>query len=135
LTPRPQLEIGLAEARLDLDRALRIGQPVFGDVTERLHHVGDLVGRLDLDVAVLARLEVGGERLAAFLDHRAMLRENCSISTAGAATRRKRCAAAGAPARRPALEPSTSVHALPARRLVLRTLVLGFVILFGINLV
>ena len=65
----PEFEIGLAEAGLDLDRALRIGEPVFGDVAERLDHVGDLVGRLDLDLADLARLEIGGERLAAFLDH------------------------------------------------------------------
>src|ERR1044072_6355542 len=36
---------------------------------ERLRRVGDLVGGLDLDLADLARLEVGGERLGAFLDH------------------------------------------------------------------
>ena len=45
----PEFEIGLAEPGLDLDRALRVGEPVFGDLSERLDHVGDLVGRLDLD--------------------------------------------------------------------------------------
>src|SRR5215475_9443698 len=38
-------------------------------MTEGLHHVGDLLGALVLDAALFARLEIGGERLAAFLDH------------------------------------------------------------------
>ncbi len=63
----PEVEIGLAQARLQLERALRIAQPVFGDLAERLDHVGDL-GILVVDAAFLARLEIGGERLAALLD-------------------------------------------------------------------
>ena len=117
--------------RLDLDRALRIGEPVFGDMAERLDHVGDLVGWLDLDRAVLARLEVGGERLAAFLDHaRDVLREALDIDGADLA--------GGLPRSWPAPLDGVAVVSATAFRpraaFVLRTLVLGFVILFGINL-
>ena len=65
----PQIEIGPAEPRLQFDRAARIGQPVAADLAERLDHVGHLVGEPGLHLAFLARLHVGGERLAAFLDH------------------------------------------------------------------
>ena len=61
----PEVEIGLAEAGLQLERALRVAQPVFRDLAERLHHVGDL-GVLVVGAALLARLEIGGQRLAAF---------------------------------------------------------------------
>ncbi len=65
---RPQVEIGLAEARLQLERALRVAQPVLQHVAERLHHVGDL-GIVAVDPALLARLEIGRHRPAALLDH------------------------------------------------------------------
>ena len=65
----PQIEIGAAELRLQFDRAARIGQPVAADLAERLDHVGHLVGEAGLHLAFLARLHVGRERLAAFLDH------------------------------------------------------------------
>ncbi len=38
-------------------------------MTEGFHHVGDLLGPLVLDAAFFARLQIGGERLAAFLHH------------------------------------------------------------------
>jgi hypothetical protein len=38
-------------------------------MTQRLDDIGDFLRRFRLDRAVLARLEVRGERLAAFLDH------------------------------------------------------------------
>ena len=61
---RPEVEIGLAQARLQLERALRVPQPVVGDLAERFDHIGDL-GILVIGAAFLARLEIGGERLAA----------------------------------------------------------------------
>ena len=102
----PQFQIGLAQTRLQLDRALRIGKPIFGNVPERLNHVGDLVGWLDLDLAFLARLEISSERLAAFLDHaRDVLRETLNID-------RTRCRRGDGN-----FSPSGGliVHALPAR--------------------
>ena len=53
---------------LQLDRALRIRQPVFRDLAQRLDDVGDLVGQPGRASRRLARLHVGGERLAALLD-------------------------------------------------------------------
>ena len=53
---------------LQLQRALRVGQPVFGDLAEGFDDVGDF-RVLVVDAAFLARLHIGGERLAAFLDH------------------------------------------------------------------
>ena len=64
----PEVEIGLAEARLQLERALRIAQPIVRDLAERFHHIGDL-GVLVVDAALLARLEVGGQRPAALFHH------------------------------------------------------------------
>ncbi len=66
---RPQIEIGAAEIGLQFERALGVGQPVFRHLADGLDHVGDVVGQVAFDLAVLARLHVGGERLAAFLDH------------------------------------------------------------------
>ncbi len=60
----PEVEIGPAETRLHFERALRIAQPVVGDLAECFHHIGDL-GILLVDVTFFARLEVGGHRLAA----------------------------------------------------------------------
>ena len=42
---RPQIEIGAAEAGLQFERALRIGQPVFRDLADGLDHVGDVFGQ------------------------------------------------------------------------------------------
>ena len=53
---------------MQLQRALRVGQPVFGDLAEGFDDVGNL-RVLVVDAAFLARLHIGGERLAAFLDH------------------------------------------------------------------
>jgi hypothetical protein len=66
---RPQVEIGAPEARLHLDRALRIDQPIFGHSRERSDRVAHVLGGVGLERAFLARLEVGGERLAAFFHH------------------------------------------------------------------
>ena len=64
-----QFEIGAAEPRLQFYRARRVRQPILEHLAERLDHVGDFVGGAGLDLSLLARLEVGGERLAAALDH------------------------------------------------------------------
>ena len=61
----PEVEIGLAEAGLQLERPLRVAQPVVRDLAERFHHVGDL-GVLVVGAALLAGLEIGGHGLAAF---------------------------------------------------------------------
>ena len=76
----PQIEIGAAEAGLQFDRALRVGQPVFRHLADGLDHVGDVFGQVAFDLAFLARLHIGGERLAAFLDHaREIAREGLDI--------------------------------------------------------
>jgi hypothetical protein len=66
---RPKVEVSPAEARLQLDRALRIGDPVLGHLADGLDDVGDVLSEVLFDLALLARLHVGGDRLAAFLDH------------------------------------------------------------------
>ena len=53
---------------MQLQRALRVGEPVFGNLAERLDDIGDL-GLLLVDPALLARFEIGGQRPPAFLDH------------------------------------------------------------------
>jgi hypothetical protein len=50
----PQIEVGFAEARLQLQRPLGIAQPVVRDLAERLHHVGHFAV-LVADAAFLAR--------------------------------------------------------------------------------
>ena len=65
---RPKFEKGAAETGLQFERALGIGQPIFQDLADGLDHVGDIFGRLAFDLAFLARLQIGRERLAAFLD-------------------------------------------------------------------
>ena len=65
---RPQIEIGLAETRLQFDGALRIGQPIFRDMAEGFDDLGHLLGVAVGLAAFLARLEVSGERPAALLD-------------------------------------------------------------------
>ena len=65
----PEIEIGPAETRLQFNCAARIGQPIAADLAQRLDHVGHLVGEPGLHLAFLARLQIGRERLAAFLDH------------------------------------------------------------------
>src|SRR5262249_55112403 len=62
----PQIEVGFAQARLQLERALGIAQPVVRDLAQRFHDIGHLAVLVG-DLACLARLEVGGERLAALL--------------------------------------------------------------------
>jgi hypothetical protein len=53
---------------LQFERALRIAKPVICDLADGLHHVGDL-GVLVVAAAFFARLEIGGQRLAALLHH------------------------------------------------------------------
>ena len=65
---RPEVEIALAERRLQLERALRVGEPVLRHLAERLDHVDEL-GMVGFLAAFLARLEIGGQRLAALFDH------------------------------------------------------------------
>ena len=64
----PEIEIGPAQPELQFDRALRVLEPVFRDMAERFHDIDEL-GVFALDAALLARLHVGGERLAALFDH------------------------------------------------------------------
>jgi len=64
----PQVEISLAQARLQFERALGIAQPIIRNLADGFHHVGDL-GILIVAAALFARLEVGGQRLAALFDH------------------------------------------------------------------
>jgi hypothetical protein len=68
---RPHIEIRLHQARLRFQRALRIGQPIFRDLAERLDGVGDLLGDFVGELAFFARLQIRGERTAAFLDQTA----------------------------------------------------------------
>jgi hypothetical protein len=63
----PQVEIGLGDLGLQLGRPVAVRQPIFGHRAEGLDHLGDLVRRLVLGLAVLARFQIGGERLAAGL--------------------------------------------------------------------
>ncbi|MBA7676254.1 hypothetical protein ES703_84495 [subsurface metagenome] len=60
----PEVEIGLADLVLQIRRAVLVGHPVFRDRGEGLDHLGNLVRRLVLDLAGLARLQIGRERLA-----------------------------------------------------------------------
>ncbi len=62
-----QIEIGLAHLGLQVLRARLVREPVFGDHAERLDDLADFVRRLVLGLAVLARLEIGRQRLAAAL--------------------------------------------------------------------
>ncbi len=79
----PQIEIGAAETGLQFERALRVRQPVFRDVADRLHRIGDAVRQLGLELALLARRHIGGERLAALLDQaREIARERLDIGGA-----------------------------------------------------
>ena len=64
----PQIEIGLAQARLQFERALRIAQPIIRDLADGFHYVDDL-GVLVVAAAFFARLEIGGQGLAALLHH------------------------------------------------------------------
>ena len=80
---RPQIEIGAAEAGLQFERALGVGQPVFENLADGLDHVGDIFGRFAFDLAFLARLHIGGERLAAFLDQAGdIMRERLDLDRA-----------------------------------------------------
>ena len=65
---RPEVEIALAERRLELERALGVGEPILGDLAESLYHI-DEFGVVGVDSAGLARLEIRRQSLAAFLDH------------------------------------------------------------------
>jgi hypothetical protein len=68
---------------LQLDGALRVGQPVFGNLAQGLDDFRDLVGEFLVPVALLARLEIGGERPAAFFDEpRQIARELLNIDGA-----------------------------------------------------
>jgi hypothetical protein len=53
-----------------------VGQPIFGDLAERLDDFGHLVGELATIAALLARPEIGRKRAAAFFDEpRQIVRE------------------------------------------------------------
>ncbi len=80
---RPKFEIGLAQPVLQFDGALRIGQPVFRDLAERLDDFAEFLGDLVGDAALFARLEIGRERAAAFFDEpRQIAREPLDIDGA-----------------------------------------------------
>ena len=78
---RPEIEIGFAEPGLQFDGALRIGQPVFRDLAERLDDFGHFLGEFAVVAAFLARLEIGRERSAAFLDEARQIARKLSTST------------------------------------------------------
>ena len=76
----PQFEIGLAQPVLQLGGALRVGEPVFRDLTERFDHLGHFIGEFAVVAARFARLEIGRERPAAFLDKtRQIAREHLDV--------------------------------------------------------
>ena len=60
----PEVEIGLAHPGLQVFGALRVRQPVFSHLGECLDDLTDFAGRLVFRFPVLARLEIGRERLA-----------------------------------------------------------------------
>src|SRR5262249_49753145 len=64
----PQVEVGFAEIELQFDGTLRVLEPVLGDMPQRFDDV-DEFGVFAVDLALLARFHIGGERLAAFFDH------------------------------------------------------------------
>ena len=64
----PEIEIGLAQTRLQFQRALRIAQPIIRHLADGFHHVHDL-GILVVVVAFFARLEIGGQGLTALFHH------------------------------------------------------------------
>src|SRR5258705_6413110 len=63
----PEIEIGLADLRLQFGRPIFVRQPVFRHRAESLDHLSEFAWRLIGDFAALARLEIGRERLAAAL--------------------------------------------------------------------
>ena len=65
---RPQIEIGLAQPVLRFESALRVFQPIFGDLAQRFDDFADFLGELVALAAFLARLEIGRQRAPAFLD-------------------------------------------------------------------
>jgi hypothetical protein len=68
---------------LQFERALRVREPVFRDVADRLHRIGDAIGQLGLELARFARCHIGGECLAALLDQaREIAREGLDIGGA-----------------------------------------------------
>ncbi len=80
----PEVEIGAAEPSLQFDRASGIRQPIFDDMAERLDRVLDLFGEIDGRRAFFARLQIGGERLAALFDQaREIMREALDIDVPG----------------------------------------------------
>src|SRR5580698_3338356 len=64
----PEVEIGLAQPALNVERALRILHPVFSDLAESFGDLSDLFGEFAGVAALLARLEIGRKRATAFLD-------------------------------------------------------------------
>ncbi len=76
----PKIEIGLAQPVLQFGGALRVGKPIFRDLAERLHDFSDFFGEFAVAAACFTRLEIGGERPAAFLDDpRQIAREQLDI--------------------------------------------------------
>ena len=79
----PQFEVVAAETGLQFERALVVRQPIFQHLPDGLDHFDDVVGRLAFDFAFLARLHIGGERLAAFFDHAGdIMREGLNLDRA-----------------------------------------------------
>ena len=80
----PEIEIALGDLGLQVGRAVVVGEPIFGDRGEGLDHFGEFGRRLVLDLAALARLQIGRKRLAAAF-HRArdIHREGFSVELLG----------------------------------------------------
>ena len=64
----PQIEVGLAQPGLQFDRALRVCEPVLGDLAKRFDDLGDLVGHFAIVFALFAGLQVRRQRPAAIFD-------------------------------------------------------------------
>ena len=63
----PEVQIGLAQLHLQFGGAGLVRQPIVRHRAEGLDHLAEFAGRLVLGLAVVARLEIGRERLAAAL--------------------------------------------------------------------
>src|SRR5208282_773771 len=64
----PQVDELRGQRRLRLDRPRGIGHVIFGDMADRADHFADFVGDRRLDLAGLARPQIGGDRAAGVLD-------------------------------------------------------------------
>ena len=64
----PEIDELRRQRRLRRERPLGLGHVIFGDPADRSHHLADVVGDRGLDLAALARPQIGGQHLAALLD-------------------------------------------------------------------